>query len=330
LVYMVTVYLPMAYLSYIEYYRRSFRLARREPANVFHAHDLNTLPVAWLCSRLSKAKLVYDSHELWLDRPRHRSRSKLNRFLVKIIESFLIRRTEANIIAGESSANVLSERYGIVRPTVVLNTPPYFAAERSRVLRDSLNIPEHERIVLYIGRISYHRGLEEEIKSLKYLSQCHLVAMGFGPDHYVYHLKSIIARQGLTDRVHFIEPVPFTEVTRYASSADVGVILSKNIGLSYFYISPNKLFECIVGGLPVVGSNFPDLKRVIEGYRLGVTCDPESPREIAAAIDYILSDSGRYEEMRKNALEAGKVFNWENESKKLVALYERLRDNENR
>ena len=108
------------------------------------------------------------------------------------------------------------------------------------------------------------------------------------------------------------------------TSADIGVALGKNAGLSYYYSSPNKIFECIVGGLPVVGSNFPDLKEVIEGYRLGVTCDPDYPRDIANAIDYILSDEMRYAEMRKNALAAAKIFNWGNESKKLLAVYQRL------
>ena len=81
--------------------------------------------------------------------------------------------------------------------------------------------------------------------------------------------------------------------------------------------------------MPVVGSNFPELKRVIEGYRLGKTFDPENPEDIASAINWVLSDKDRYEEMRRNALEAAKIFNWENESKKLLSLYEGLSDKAN-
>jgi len=126
--------------------------------------------------------------------------------------------------------------------------------------------------------------------------------------------------------VHFFDAVPYDEVTRYAMSADIGLVLHKNICLNYYYASPNKLFECMAAGLPVVGSNFPDRKKYIEGYNLGVTCDPESPEEIAEAINYTLSDETRYNEMRKNALEAAKIFNWENESRKLVTLYQGLSD----
>ncbi len=316
--------LPYIYLAYLFYYWRSFRLARKEPADVYHANDLVTMPVAWLCSRLTGGKLVYDSHELWLDRPRLRKRSRLNRFIVHRIESFFIHHTDANIIAGESSSKALSERYNIGPPIVIMNVPYYHPFERSTVFRDKLGISAEERIILYMGKISWGRGIESGIQSLKHLSQVSCVVFGSGLDSYVAELKVFIEDKGLADRVYFFGEVPFDEVTRHAMSADIGLVLHQNIGLNYYYVSPNKLFECMAAGLPVVGSNFPDLKKYIEGYNLGVTCDPESPKDIAEAIDYILSDETRYNEMRKNALEAAKVFNWENESKKLVALYDGL------
>lgn len=319
--------LSYRYLSYLDYYYRSYRLARQEPADVYHAHDLVTLPVAWLCSRLTGGKLVYDSHELWLDYP-GRQRSRFNRFIVQRIESFLIRRTDANIAPGESVGQELSRRYHMV-PTVILNVPYYRPFQRSTVFRDKLGIPAEAKIVLYMGMIFHFRGIEEGIRSLKYLSNCSLVIFGFGPEQYVSGLRELIRNEGVTDRVHFADAVPFDEITRYAMSADVSLVLHKNVGLGYYYVSPNKLFESMAAGLPVVGSNFPDLKMYIEGYGLGITCDPDNPKEIADAIDDIFSDEKRYEEMRRNALEAAKIFSWENESKKLLAIYEGLRDRMN-
>jgi glycosyltransferase involved in cell wall biosynthesis len=324
----VMLLLPYIYAAYLVYYFRSLRVARREPADVYHAHDLVTLPVAWLCSRLAGGKLVYDSHELWLDRPRLRKRSRLNRFVVRRIESFLIRRTDANIVPGESVGQELSRRYNIV-PTVILNAPYYRPFQRSTVFYDELGVPAEERIALYAGKVSWGRGIERGIQGLKYLHQVSYIVLGSGPDGYISSLKKFIESEGLTDRVYFFEEVPFDEVTRYAMSADVGLVLYQNVGLNYYYVSPNKLFECMAAGLPVVGSNFPDLKKYIEGYNFGVTCDPDSPKKIADAINYILSDERRYEEMRRNALEAAKVFNWENESNKLLALYEVLSSRKN-
>jgi glycosyltransferase involved in cell wall biosynthesis len=82
----------------------------------------------------------------------------------------------------------------------------------------------------------------------------------------------------------------------------------------------------MAAGLPVAGSNFPELKKVIEGYDLGKTFNPEDPRDIAGAINYVLSDKDRYERMKANALKAANIFNWENESKKLVEIYKRLQN----
>ena len=321
--------LPYIYVAYLFYYWRSFRVARREPADAYHANDLVTMPVAWLCSRLTGGKLVYDSHELWLDRPRLRKRSRLNRFLVRRIESFFIRRTYAIIAPGVSVGQELGIRYNIVPPTVILNAPYYRPFEHSTVFRDKLGIPAGERIILYMGKLSWGRGIERGIQSLKYLSQVSCVVFGSGLDSYVAELRDFIEDKGLADRVYFFDEVPFDEVTRYAMSGDIGLVLHQNIGLNYYYVSPNKLFECMAAGLPVVGSDFPDLKKYIEGYNLGVTCDSDDPKEIADAVNYILSDESRYNEMRKNALEVAKIFNWENESRKLVALYEGLSSRNN-
>jgi glycosyltransferase involved in cell wall biosynthesis len=256
-------------------------------------------------------------------------RSKCNRFIIRRIEAFLIRRTDANITVSESIVKELSERYQIVKPTLILNVPDYHPVERSDILRDEIGIYKEHRIILYVGKIAFLRGLEQLAQSLRYLDHCILVIMGHSLINYIDGLKSLIRAEGMTDRVYFFGPVPFEEVTRYAASADVGVIPVQNACLSYYYASPNKVFECVSAGLPVAGSNFPDIKKVIEGHRLGVTFDPESPHDIARAIDYILSDKDRYEEMRRNALEAAKIYNWQSESKKLLALYEGLSDRTN-
>jgi len=318
------VYSAYTYLVYVDYYMRSFCVARKERADVYHAHDLVTLPVAWLCSRLTGGKLVYDAHELWPDRGRVPKRSRVNTFLVRRLESFLIRRTDANIMAGVSSGELLSRRYHIPEPTVILNTPSYRPYQHSNLFRKRLGIPDEDKVLLFEGRLDVNRGIEECIRSLKYLKHCRLVMLGFGPDLYISGLKSLIEREGSVGRVYFFGAVPFDEVTRTAMSADVGLIVPQNAGLNFYYASPNKLFDYMAAGLPVVGCNFPDLKKFIEGYNIGLTCDPTNPKEIADAINYILSDENRYNEMKKNALEAAKIFNWENESKKLLALYEGL------
>jgi glycosyltransferase involved in cell wall biosynthesis len=261
-------------------------------------------------------------HELWIERGN--KRSFLDRYLLSRLESFLIRRTDANIIAGYASGEELVRRYKIPKPVVVLNAPMYLKYTPSTIFRDKLKIPSGQKILLYAGIIGVSRGIEEIILSLKSLSDCCVVLLGYGPDYYVSKLKAFIDNSGVKDRVYLFGPVPSNEIVRYAMSADVGIVLQKNVCLNSYNASPNKLFEYMNAGLPVVGSNFPDIKRFVEGYSFGVTCNPESIQDIISAVQYVLADKGRYEKMRRNALKIAKVYNWENESHKIVAIYDRL------
>jgi glycosyltransferase involved in cell wall biosynthesis len=179
-----------------------------------------------------------------------------------------------------------------------------------------------------LGLFSWWRGIEEEIKAMKFLKNCNLVIFGMGGagiGGYLDDLRLLSVRERVWDRVHFMPPVPFKEVTQCAMSADIGFVLHQNIGLNYYYVCPNKLFECMAAGLPIVGSNFPEVKQFIAKYKIGVTCDPSDPRAIAGAVEYILAKPNRLEEMKQNALEAAKTLNWEKGSMKLVKLYEGLK-----
>jgi glycosyltransferase involved in cell wall biosynthesis len=312
------------YIWYLIYYVSCLRLVRQEKADIYHANDLVTLPIAWVCKVLYGGRLLYYSHELWLDLP-GRKRTKLNKYFIRHIESFLIKRTDANIIAGESSSKELAKRYKISPPFVILNVPTFYPYEPSRLFRDRFKIPPTHKIALYMGVISPGRGIEQAIQSIEYLSNCVLVIFGFAySQQYIDKLNEHIKNIGVMKKVYFYDAVPFDEVTRCAMSADVGLVLHQNISLNYYFVSPNKLFECMAAGLPVVGSNFPDIKRFVEEYKFGITCNQEDPKEIARSVDYILSNNERYISMKKNALEAAKIYNWEIESKKFQNIYHGL------
>lgn len=312
---------------YLSYYRSAFRIVKGEPAVVYHAHDLNTLPVAYCAARRHKANLVYDSHELYLERNRMKSLTAFGKYLRTRVESFLIRRAQIVITVNQSIANILAERYKIPTPHVVLNAP---SGKKQELLRDTafshlglkLRLNDTKsRLVLYLGRVTFNRGLEKAIESMLYLPDCHLVFMGFAPDYYKKSLQVLARRLGVEKRCSFLEPVPVDQITVYAADADVGIAAIENVCLSYYYCSPNKIFEYINSGLPVVSSNFPELKNVVEGYNIGKTFDPDDPMDIAKAINDVLSD---YEEFKQNVQKAAWVFNWENESKKLLSIYQTL------
>lgn len=314
-------------LCFIDYYMRSYKIAMGKPYDIYHANDLNTLPVAWWAARRSGAKLVYDSHELCVEMNRKKTLSRVGKFLLSKVEAFLIRRADAVMTVNESIADEISQRYHIKTPTVVMNaTPRSNGVIKSDVnlLRDALGIKPDYYMLLYLGLLTFNRGIEKMIQSLEYLPKCHLVLMGYGTDWYKKQLRDLILKNGVESRVSFFGPVPSDEVIKYAAGADLGMAPIENACLSYYYCSPNKVFEYINAGLAVVVSAFPELKRVINKHEIGCTFDPDEPRDIARAVEYIFKDPERWRRMKQNTIAASQSYNWENESEKLLNLYRTL------
>ena len=314
-------------LSFLDFYCRSYKAVAHEPADIYQAHDLNTLPVAWWAARKRGVPLVYDSHELYLNRNRSTPRGRVNDFILARIERFLSHRCDAVITVNETIAKELAKRYGITEPHVLMNAPVNKAevdASCHRALRDELHVPEERFLLLYCGGITFNRGLEKVIESLALLPDCHLVFMGYGTDAYKEGLMDVVRRVEVGDRFDFFGPVPSDMVTTYAACADLGVAPIENVCLSYYYCSPNKVFEYLNAGLPVVASDFPEMRRVIHEFQVGGVFDPADPQDIARAVRLIKDDAGLREGMRANTVKAAGLFNWENEAAKLLSIYRGL------
>lgn len=312
---------------FLDYYYRCGAQINAKSYGVYHAHDLNTLPIAWLLSRKGGAKLVYDSHELYVERNRIVKRTFLNQYLLGRIESFLIKRCDRVITVNDSIADELSFRYGIFKPSVLMNAPSCQRAvlcESEADIRSVSKIQYDHKLLLYCGGITFNRGLENVIKSLIYMPNVHLVLMGYGSEKYKNELRIVGDEAGVSQRFEFYGPVPSEQVTSYACGADLGIAPIENVCLSYYYCSPNKVFEYINAGLPVVASDFPEMKKVISQFGIGTVFDPSSPQDIARAVSEILDNPERNELCRNNSRNAAGVFNWENEDSKLKTIYQGL------
>ena len=119
--------------------------------------------------------------------------------------------------------------------------------------------------------------------------------------------------------------MPPDEVARYVTSADLGVIPTQDVDLSYHYGAGNKLFHYIMAGIPAAVSDQPEKQRIVETYGVGAVFDQSDPQDIARVINSLLNDRERYERMCRNARRAAREeLNWGHEARKLLALYERL------
>jgi len=316
--------LPMkirSFFALLRYYRRAWKIVKNEPGDIYHCHDLDTLPLGYRAKRRNGGRLVYDAHELTTELAYISGLEKMGWW---VLERFLIRRADEVIATGTYRAEYPAKKYRIATPPVILNCPPMSTAQaRNRALQEKLGLADDRvPVILYQGGFVPGRGLHNLVLAAAHLDRGVLVLMGWGPMEA--KLKNLAKDNGLEGRVYFMEPVAPDRVVYYCMSASVGVVIYQNTGLNNYYAAPNKLYEYIHAGLPVVSSDFPALKEVVEGYELGRTFDPEEPKSIASAINRVLADEQRYDTMRKNALEAAKIFNWETESRKLLEIYRRL------
>jgi glycosyltransferase involved in cell wall biosynthesis len=309
-------------LMFTDYYRRAYRLARDEGFDTFHAHDLNTLPVAAWLARRTGGRLIYDAHELYTEIS---TLSRLERFVWRRVERLLIKRADHIITVCESIAGELSDRYRVPGPLVLLNCPPgrestAFAGPNRLRLKAGL-IDSEEPIVLYQGGFSPNRGIEQLVDAACFLDRGVVLLMGWG------NIEDALARRirenNLEGRVVIIGPAAQHELVEFTAGADVGVIPYRPVGLNNYYTTPNKLFDYIVAGVAVVGSKLPEIQRFVEGPGLGITFDPDVPKDIARAINYVLEDPARLAEMKANARAAAPLYVWENEAVKLLELYAR-------
>ncbi|MEO8469608.1 MAG: glycosyltransferase family 4 protein [Chloroflexota bacterium] len=315
-------------------------------ADVWHAHDLTGLPAAIAAQRRRGGRLVYDSHELFTEAGDTASRPAWARAVLRRYEARAIRLADAVITVNHGLAEELEAIAAPRRVLVVFNTPPMPARSLSAVtdpadstaadptaparpdrLRTALDLPPDARIVLYHGGLLRDRGLPELIRAMASpgLEQVHLVLMGSGPMGPELD-RHIAASPDLSARVHRLPPVPPADLGAWVASADVGAMPNQPRTANERISTPNKLFECLAAGIPIVSSDFPERRRIVAddpAGPLGALCDPSDPASIGAALRSILDlDATATATLRARCLTAARErWNWEAQSAGLVALY---------
>jgi glycosyltransferase involved in cell wall biosynthesis len=297
--------------------------AVKQRADVYHAHDFDALVPAYLASRVNNAKLVYDSHELWLENERLAPYLPLQKPMLWLLEKALTRRADLVITVSDPIAEELTTRYGIERPLVLLNCPKYKEVQPSAETQCSLRSTGGKKMALFIGKLVRNRGLEQLIESAQYLREAEVVIVGDGLLRQ--SLEEKVKEMHLENKVRFSGWIPHKNLLAYTASADVGVEPTQSNCLSYRYALGNKIFEYLMAGLPIAVSDQPQRRQIVEKYGVGEVFDEKDPRSIAQAIDSIVSDEERYRKMRQRVrLSAREEFNWEVQAKKLVEAYEKL------
>ncbi|HET8586259.1 MAG TPA: glycosyltransferase, partial [Candidatus Limnocylindria bacterium] len=297
--------------------------------DILHAHDSDALrPVALAAARLN-IPFVYDAHELWLGQLRRgRGRPYWSAFMAyyAFIERRYLRRAAAWLTVSPPIARHLERRYRLSQVHLVANYPDIDRIPPRRELRDlpgGAAIPADAPVLLYLGALMPGRGIEQLLHAMPSLPRAHLVLLGRGG--HEPQLRQLTAELDLADRVHFLAPVPPSDVVSYAQSATIGIAAVLPSGLSYAYSLPNKLFESMAAGLPVVASDFPQVRDVVLGAQAGVTVDGRSSEALAAALRGLLDDPEGARQMGANGQRAVVTrYNWSASAAELLDVYATL------
>ena len=298
-------------------------------ADIYHAHVEVALPATYLAAKLRRKRLILDTPELTMSGPNITRWPLLRTLAIRVLRA-IVPSCAGYITGSPYYAQEICNLYHAARVTVIRHVPPYRFVTKNNRLHQRLNLPSHIRIALYQGYLQPDRGLDKLVCAATYLpSDIVIVMMGNGYGTTEAELKALIASEGVADRVKIIPAVPYEELLDWTASADIGLtILPPDYSTSIRKCLPNKFFEYLMAGLPVLSSELDAIVEMIKTYDVGRVVTSLAPADIAHAITAMLNDHVALDRMRRNALEiAHRDFYWEKESQKLVDLYQELLEN---
>ncbi len=279
-------------------------------ASIIFAEDIYTLPFVVIFGKLKRAKIYYDSRELFGHLAGLKDK-KLKQSFWKWIEKICIKKVDYVMVTGQLDGEFLKKEYGINNLILLRNLPRYYKPETNFSLQSYIQIKPEKKIILYQGVLLKGRGIEKVFSVMKEFPDHVFVIAGGG--EYESYYQNLAEQMNLTDQVFFIGKLTQEDLPKVTASADIGVSLIENISTSYYYALPNKLFEYIMAEVPVIVSNLPQMKEVVEKFDVGFAVDIETRDELVTAIKKLSDDKQFYESKRHNCQIASQELNWEKE-----------------
>ncbi|MDR1920812.1 MAG: glycosyltransferase [Candidatus Adiutrix sp.] len=290
--------------------RAFYGAARHYRADVVQAHDLPALKTAVRLGGEWNVPVVYDAHEFY---PEQIAFSQKQKQIMFDAEGENINKCAAVFTVNQSIAEAMAGKYGCGRPPrVLINAldPPPDLNPASGLLRKHFRFAGRDKIFLMQGGLSPNRNFEVLVKAMAEVKNqnIRLVFMGDGPEKQ--KLRSLA--EDLKAPVFFKDATPQKEVLQWACTADVGLIPYPAVDLNTKFCTPNKLFEYIQAGLPIVANDLPELRRFVHDAGFGRVVDMEDPRVVAAAFDEVAGDPEQLARIRRTLQERKSEYAWKN------------------
>ncbi len=269
------------------------------------SNDLDTLLSNYLVSRLKGEKIIFDSHEYFTEVPELVNRPRVKK-IWKLIERQIVPKLKHIFTVSPSIAKLYNEEYGV--NVKILRNLPQLSDDIA--LKKDLKV-EDKNILVYQGAVNINRGIEYMVKAMKYIDNAVLYILGVGDIYEDIH--DLISKLELNDKVKMLGEIPLENLKSYTVQADIGLSLEENAGLNYRYALPNKLFNYIHANIPVLVSDLPEMKAVVNKYNIGEVIENHDEKHIADKINSMLNDKEKMQFWKANTKKAMAELNWEKE-----------------
>lgn len=287
-------------------------------ADILWANDLDTLLPGFIISRLKNTKLVYDSHEYFTESVYKKNSRKVWKFL----EKRLFPRLKNVITVNNSIKEIYEKKYGVPL-TVIRNVPYRFIKDGHE---DKPSFPTGKKVLIMQGiGLNENRGAEEAVLTMRFLPDEFLLYF-IGRGTILHKLKQIVNELNLHAKIIFIDVLPYRQMMEYTRQCYLGLIFEKiEFTDEHRFSLPNKFFDYIHAGIPVLSSKADEIKAIIERYDIGDLIESFDPKKIAGKILNISKNPEKYNRWKNNTVVAAWDLNWENEEKILIDFMHRLK-----
>ena len=304
------------YLSFVEFLIRLVFIAPKYKPSIVNCHSIHVLPAGVILKLFTRCKLVYDAHELETEVTGAKG---VIRLFAKFIERICVFFTDEIIVVNDSIASFYRSNYPNKNITSIYLLPdrPENKDKVNRVLHQKFAIPSDHLIFIFQGYLTVAKGALEVLNTFKNLPfNKHIVFLGNGP-----LTEDVIQSANTHANIHYHPMVSSNELLNLTQDADVGIAIVQNTSLSYYFISPNKLFEYLIAGIPIIASDLPEMRNVIDSTKSGWLIEPTSGN-LLAIINRITQEDINSKKM--NLINIDPKYSWESEKQKYIPIYKRL------
>lgn len=303
------------FLFYAEWNIRLFFFLLFRKTDILLANDLDTLPANYLTSKLRHRVLLYDTHEFFTEMAELYDRPSVKKTWQRI-ENYLFPKVKYILTVNNSIASLYYKKYG-KELTVVRNIP---SITKSETAADNFNFPAGKKILLVQGAgLNLNRGLEELVQAILLIDETFILVIA-GSGLLIDELKKQ-AGSLLNHRIFFTGLLAPAQLQQLTKQAWCGFSLDKPLNLNQQCSLPNKLFDYIAAGIPVIASNITEVAAIVNEYQVGKVIDTVTPEAIAQAVKSLSINDEEYYQFKSNTIAAAGVLNWDNEKKILQRFF---------